>query len=547
MTTDRFCAGYPAVDAWLSGRPQTGPQRRIASRAVTLVLAVLPALLHIGCSGEADFDTASRLADVPASHDASPASVAAPLAPTAPAPGVAETNPEKSGTPGVPDPAEFSAFSPDQFSPDAPVAARSVDRLAASAPRATDHWADGVRDISSPRRSALNGASPGVPATAFATPSDLAAASVFPNGRPRLPGGQETVRVYYGTNRERSEEADGLSDPDGFYTDQRGPLEFGILEVSIPGCHESGAVERPSVWKLERESAVRHVVLQRLVPVDEGTFCRELRTDVARDARREAFVFVHGFNVEFAEAAWRVGQMKADLDFAGPAVMYAWPSHGMPDPINYLRDQRAARKSRGHLMRFLETVALRSGADRIHVIAHSMGNELLVPALAALREDPRLPTPLFQELILAAPDIDADVFRDTIAAKLERAAERTTIYASDHDAALLASVALNNTLRLGLTRGVGGGVGDYPFLDIVDASPIEFRFFELGHSDYGGPLLQDVKATLAGEPTTRRHLAPHKQIRRGWLVVEPTRPDPQPVAKTEEPGLWASLTGWWPF
>ena len=385
-----------------------------------------------------------------------------------------------------------------------------------------------------------------------AAPGSLARSEI-PAAEPRLPGGKEIVRVYYGTNRDRAEDADGQRNPDDFYGSDPGPLEFGVLEVSIPGRHQAGEIERPRWYTFEREDAAKHVVLQRVVPVDESLFLRELRADVARDAAREAFVFVHGFNVEFAEAAWRAGQMKADLEFGGPAVLYSWPSLGLPDPISYGRDQDRAADSRGALMRFLEAVAVRSGAERLHVIAHSMGNELLVPALAALREDPRLPRPLFDELILAAPDIDAAVFRDDICEKLDRAAERTTVYAADHDAALIASAAINRTLRLGMTRGIFACDKDCEFLDLVDASPVRFRFFELGHSDYGGPLLEDVRAVLAGVPCGERSLEKYGRVPRGWTVVEAAATPaggsvtaaPPPPAKA--PTLWARLTGWWPF
>ena len=365
----------------------------------------------------------------------------------------------------------------------------------------------------------------------------------------RLPGGGEVVRVYYGTNRRRSEAADGLRDPDAYYTADPGPLEFGVLEVSVPGCHEPGELERPRWYTFEREDATRHVVLQRIAAVTPDVFAGALRADVARDPTREAFVFVHGFNVAFAEAAWRAGQMKADLDFAGPAVLYSWPSLGLPDPISYGRDQRRAADSRDELMAFLTTVADRSGASKLHVIAHSMGNEVLVPALAAVEARPG--GPMIGQLILAAPDIDAEAFRDTIAAKLDKCAARTTVYAADHDVALTASVAINRTPRLGLMRSLmGRGVGDWPHVDLVDASPVSFRLFELGHSDYGGPLLEDVKAALAGLPTSQRLLEAHRRVPRGWLVVDGGGVRAEPVVVTPpppEPTLWARMTGWWPF
>ena len=88
------------------------------------------------------------------------------------------------------------------------------------------------------------------------------------------------------------------------YGQERGELELGTCQVSVPKDHQVGALESPSVLRLEfREDPERHVVLQNVECRPAEDFYRELRTCVDRSADKEAFVFIHGFNVGFEEAA----------------------------------------------------------------------------------------------------------------------------------------------------------------------------------------------------------------------------------------------------
>src|SRR5439155_689832 len=56
---------------------------------------------------------------------------------------------------------------------------------------------------------------------------------------------------------------------------------------------------------------------------------------------------------------------------------------------------------------------------------------------------------LFNQVILAAPDIDADDFRNNIAPAMQRTAQRLILYASSHDEALFASQFVHRGPRAG--------------------------------------------------------------------------------------------------
>jgi esterase/lipase superfamily enzyme len=102
-------------------------------------------------------------------------------------------------------------------------------------------------------------------------------------------------------------------------------LKFGMCEVSIPGGdrHNIGRLEAPSVWRLEfREDPAKHIVLLGVRPQSKIEFFEAVQTRVNDSAAKDAFVFVHGYNVSFEDAARRTGQLAYDLQFDGAPILY---------------------------------------------------------------------------------------------------------------------------------------------------------------------------------------------------------------------------------
>ena len=282
------------------------------------------------------------------------------------------------------------------------------------------------------------------------------------------------VPVHYATDRK----ATGKAAPNEFYgADYSDSLNFGLLTVSIPSRHRLGRIERPTVWSWWKEDPADHVVVRRIDELDEAAFFASLSAEVARLDRKTAFVFIHGFNVTFAEAAWRAAQMAYDLFLVSAErnvaalsvtpILYSWPSWG--DTVRYPHDYNNAVASVGHFQAFLKDVAARSGAEEITVIAHSMGNQVLVGALEriglAMQPDD---DPLVREIVLAAADVDQRVFRDA-AAVVRRTGRRMTLYASDRDNALKLSIKANGFLRAG---DATGGIVVVDDVDSIDASAV---------------------------------------------------------------------------
>ena len=330
-----------------------------------------------------------------------------------------------------------------------------------------------------------------------------------------------TIRVFYGTNRGETES----NNPKEMYGSRQGHTTFGFCDVSIPKNHKPGKLESPSIWRFEfREDPEKHVVLLRVLKRSKDDFLSALRQKVWGSmevvdtpegpalAGGEVFVFVHGYNNSFEDAARRTAQIAYDLKFRGAPVMYSWPSQAKSSLDAYRRDGQLAGWSEEHLIDFVTTVAKESGARRVHLIAHSMGNRIVSGALRRLVDQcvsGRLPK--FNEVILSAPDVDAEYFKTAIAPRIVHSADRITIYSSSRDYALKMSSFFNPQARKRL-----GEAGDeltvfpeYANIDVIDATEVETDLFSLNHSYHADSptILADMQLLMAGYSTEQRGLA----------------------------------------
>jgi esterase/lipase superfamily enzyme len=283
------------------------------------------------------------------------------------------------------------------------------------------------------------------------------------------------VRPFFATNRKRIG-ADLLK---ASFGGERGVLTYGTCEVSIPRYHRVGQLESPSIWRFEfREDPARHVVLMSVSTKPKAEYFAQLTRSIAAARQRTAFVFVHGYNVSFEDAARRTAQMSYDLGYQGVPVFFSWPSQSSLSA--YTVDEQNIEWAEVGLQSFLHDFLAQSGVAEVVLIAHSMGNRGLTRTLAAvLRENPALRSKV-KEIILAAPDIDADVFRDQIAPALIEAQRPITLYASSKDLALSASRGVHGAARAGDS---GLGLIIFPGIETIDATDVDTSL--LGHSYIG--------------------------------------------------------------
>lgn len=292
------------------------------------------------------------------------------------------------------------------------------------------------------------------------------------------------VPVWYTTDRANT----GSAVPADRYSGDRGALQVGRLEVSIPDSHEKGRLEKPNLFRLQfRGDPERHVVLLSVQAMDDDAWRGDLKARLGDCSRRDVLLFIHGYNVSFDDAARRTAQFAYDLEFQGLPVLYSWPSEGRT--FRYAVDEDNAHWTVNHFETVLHSLLTGLDAACVHAVAHSMGNRVLTEGLRRL--DPAALPPgaaSLREVVFAAPDVNADTFR-TFVQKFHHRAQRLTLYVSAGDRAMGASQAVHKYPRAGDARD---GLVLVAGLETIDASAVDQSF--MGHSYFcdNRAILQDM-------------------------------------------------------
>jgi len=295
------------------------------------------------------------------------------------------------------------------------------------------------------------------------------------------------VELFYITDRAPDSD-DGL-----YFSGVRGDLSYGVAHISIPPGHIMGQHEEPSLLKLEwTDDENKHIKVRDVIKLDQHDFDTRIGQAIESSPGNKLMVFVHGYNEDFPDASRMVAQFAEDLKFSGPVILFSWPSQG--SLTGYTVDETNAEWAQAHFVEVLSTLLERVPVHNIYLVGHSMGNRIVGNAMIRLAGE-RLESDLVlvREIIMIAPDIDADVFRNDMAPRLTRTGIHLTLYASSRDRALLASKAFHGYPRAGDSGEALVVVDDVETVDASDASG-----GLLGHSYFAEDrrIMEDINALL---------------------------------------------------
>jgi esterase/lipase superfamily enzyme len=228
------------------------------------------------------------------------------------------------------------------------------------------------------------------------------------------------------------------------------------------------------------------------------------------DQGADVLVYIHGYNVSFAEGAAGAAALQHKLQKAGRdviVVLFTWPSDGQAVPFRSYKKDRDDAAASGlafsrafqKLHSFLTTLPRAEYCGcAIHLLCHSMGNFVLENTLWHLRKTVpgKLPR-IFGEIVLASADVDNDAFEtENKLGRLTELARRINVYFNRGDEALAISDATK-----GNPDRLGEGGPKHP-LDVpsgvvnLDCSEIVGGLVE--HSYYLDEAFRDVSAVLDG-------------------------------------------------
>jgi esterase/lipase superfamily enzyme/outer membrane protein OmpA-like peptidoglycan-associated protein len=335
------------------------------------------------------------------------------------------------------------------------------------------------------------------------------------------------VPVLFATNRNRT----GKIDPFNFYGNlmadpkRKTALEHGVALVRIPPQRERGTIKTPSwttltIQRLSDEAGISNVPAmllpnpktdflfeQRIHVMKADEFKQALKEAVSKSDKKTAILYVHGFNNSFTDAAFRTAQLTYDLaeeDFEYVPLMFSWPSNPGASGVRYNMARNRTVESGKALAEYLKEIAQTTNIGTVHIVAHSMGSQVLGNAIKALGEmgmsvaEAGGRKPIFHHIVFAAPDISPQMFTEFIEPAI-RTRHTLTTYISSNDKVLLLSKIRNWELRVG---------SDFSLLTkCVDTIDVTVESHGLAHSTWAESprVLDDLRGLL------RYSIAPSKR------------------------------------
>jgi esterase/lipase superfamily enzyme len=160
----------------------------------------------------------------------------------------------------------------------------------------------------------------------------------------------------------------------------------------------------------------------------------------------DVLIYVHGFKQTFEKSALDAARLSDGIRFRGRTLLFSWPSKA--GLFDYAYDRDSAMWSRDDFERVLHSIVMAPGVGRIHIVAHSMGTMLTLESLRELyAQYGDSVVDRIGAVVLAAPDIDMDVFSAAMN-HIGPLARKITVITATNDRAL----ALSGRIAGGMTR-----------------------------------------------------------------------------------------------
>lgn len=239
-------------------------------------------------------------------------------------------------------------------------------------------------------------------------------------------------KMFIATTRKASEVVGA------FYSDRRAPeLGLASVTVTVPPTHQSGELERPK--RLPPDPRTEFSVVDPSIYTTDAAFIAAIDHELAKRpaGQRRLLLFIHGYNNTTSDAILRLGQFVEDTGYQGVPVLMTWASAA--NVLRYVYDLNSALIARSKLKE-VSDILVRTQAESVDVFAHSMGTMLTMEGLVDAQHAGTLgQRRTINNIILASPDIDLDLFKSQISQLPVDIRDRIYLLVSKDDRALLAS------------------------------------------------------------------------------------------------------------
>ncbi|WP_299350460.1 alpha/beta hydrolase [uncultured Shimia sp.] len=217
-------------------------------------------------------------------------------------------------------------------------------------------------------------------------------------------------------------------------------------------------------------------------------FRRQINQQLAHSGGRDAYIYIHGYNVDFAYPTLASKELQHYLGYRGAFISYNWPA--TPNRLAYFRDLETADSTRRNLRGLIEFLSKETNVRRVHLIGYSAGSRLTFETayqIALLSRSGKSRAKLGQ-VILVGSDLDRHYFTEAIADGLLDSLDQMSIYMSASDSALAMSRVVFGKNRLGQftevteeTRPIANRLASIDKLALIDVTDAEGAALGNGH------------------------------------------------------------------
>ena len=332
------------------------------------------------------------------------------------------------------------------------------------------------------------------------------------NGSIYVPPAAGHRYVWYCTNRSVGQPS--ATDPTRF-SSEIGNTEYGYCEVCVDRNRAPGQmIRKEGSYFYGRKT-------RKLIDADERPLHRQTAAGVylmlnelhMSSRRQHSLFFVHGYNVTFGQALERAAQLAEDLHIDGEVFLFSWPSQGRTE--GYVGDQDRAyvsprsTQALNDCLKLIHSITHQWQNHKLHIVAHSMGNRVVLPELANFLSVHGASWKIGQ-LISAA----ADAEKNELAAWLEAIrgnADGVSILYSTNDLALKASEFAHTSNRAGRDPPLG------PW-DVIDCSGLGEDFWKHSYVFDSPHVVLELRNIVAGYKYTQRNVREVDRQQRRYLL-----------------------------
>ncbi len=330
------------------------------------------------------------------------------------------------------------------------------------------------------------------------------------------PESYSPMPVFYATDRNDTQKPNLNT---RFGADRAG-LTYGISTVSIPKDYPKAHKVAFLYWNLSlKRNPEKHLAVMNMENMQRQAYFDALSQKINQSDSNSLLFFIHGYNIPFERAIRITAKLAYDLDIDSAATLFSWPSAA--NTTKYLADIGNIEWSQPDVESYIAELFENTDAKQIYFMAHSLGNRALTEALIHHLQVHPEDKDRIGAVMLAAPDMDSELFKRDVAPYLIEFDLPISLYVSSNDIAMDASRALYGYPRAGDS---GENIIVMPGIDTIDASESNAEFF--GHEYYsqGSQTIADLYQWIIEKKPPEQRVGLEKMTNEDgtyWRIVDP--------------------------